>query len=100
MGGRSQLARLILEISILLSPGAAFAANGNDACLDCHSDKTLTSTNSSGKVVSLFVDVAKLATSAHKTNSCASCHSDITAKHPDDNVAAKTVNCAKCHERE
>src|SRR5215813_137572 len=100
MGGRSQFARLILEISILLIPGAAFAADGNDACLDCHSHKTLTATNSPGKVISLFVDGGKLATSVHKTNSCASCHSDITAKHPDDNVAVTTVNCAKCHERE
>jgi mono/diheme cytochrome c family protein len=69
----------------------------NSFCLDCHSDKTLSKTNASGKDVSLFVDVAKLAASIHKTNTCASCHSDLTAKHPDDNIAAQTVNCAKCH---
>src|SRR5208282_5361395 len=38
--------------------------------------------------------------SIHKTNTCASCHSDITGKHPDDNLAAQPVNCAKCHEKQ
>ena len=60
----------------------------NSACLECHADKTLTKTNAAGKEVSLFVDVAKLAASVHKTNTCASCHADITDKHPDDDVAA------------
>jgi len=48
----------------------------------------------------LFVDPAKLAASAHKTNSCASCHSDLTEEHPDDNLAAKPVDCRQCHERQ
>ena len=70
----------------------------NSDCLDCHSDKTLYTTNAAGKGISLFVDEAKLAASIHKTNSCASCHADITTKHPDDKVAVKSVQCAKCHE--
>jgi formate dehydrogenase gamma subunit len=69
-------------------------------CLECHSDKTLTKTNAAGKEISLFVDPAKLAASAHKTNTCASCHADLTEKHPDDNLAAKRVNCRTCHERQ
>jgi cytochrome b subunit of formate dehydrogenase len=36
----------------------------------------------------------------HKTNSCVICHSDLTEKHPDDNLAAKPVNCASCHQDE
>ena len=72
----------------------------NSACLDCHSDKTLYRTNSAGKGISMFVDEAKLAASVHKTNSCVSCHSDITSKHPDDNVAAKPPNCARCHQEQ
>ena len=70
----------------------------NSACLDCHADKTLTKTNAAGKEVSLFVDVAKIALSVHKTNTCASCHADITVKHPDDNVPAQPPNCKQCHE--
>src|SRR5215510_12651713 len=69
----------------------------NSACLECHSDKTLSKTNAAGKEISLFVDEAKLAASVHKTNTCASCHSDITTGHPDDNLAAKPVACAACH---
>jgi len=80
------------------SAWAAEAPKDSD-CLLCHEDKTLAKTNATGKVISLYVDAAKLKTSAHKTNACASCHSDLTDKHPDDNVAAKPVNCARCHER-
>jgi formate dehydrogenase gamma subunit len=72
----------------------------NSACLECHGDKTLTTTNAAGKEISLFVDVAKLAASIHKTNTCASCHADITSKHPDDNVPAKAAACATCHEKQ
>ncbi|HLP77585.1 MAG TPA: hypothetical protein VK327_11795, partial [Candidatus Paceibacterota bacterium] len=69
-------------------------------CLDCHSDQTLAKTNAAGKQVLLFVDPAKLAASAHKTNTCISCHADLTASHPDDNKPVLPVNCASCHERQ
>ena len=78
----------------------AAAALKDSDCLECHSDQTLAKTNASGKVTSLFVDAAKLTASAHKTNTCASCHVDITEKHPDDEVAAKPVDCRTCHERQ
>lgn len=81
-------------------PLAALAALKDSDCLECHADKTLTKTNSAGKEISLFVDAAKLAASAHKTNACAICHRDLTDKHPDDDVAAKPVNCRLCHERQ
>jgi nitrate/TMAO reductase-like tetraheme cytochrome c subunit len=69
----------------------------NSSCMECHGDKTLTTTNAAGKEISLFVNLAKLSGSVHKTNSCASCHSDITPKHPDDNVPVKPANCTGCH---
>jgi len=101
MGRRSPTVRLIPAILTLFLLNSAIGAEiKNSACLDCHSDKTLTATNAAGREVSLFVDVAKLAASIHHTNSCASCHSDITAKHPDDNIAARPVDCAKCHEKQ
>lgn len=78
--------------------GVRAAEIKNSACLECHSDKTLYKTNATGKAISLFVDETKLAASIHKTNTCASCHADITVKHPDDNVAAQPVQCARCHE--
>ncbi len=69
----------------------------NSDCLECHSDKTLTSTNAAGVAKLLYVDAAVLAGSAHQKTSCASCHSDLTVKHPDDNLAARLVNCSRCH---
>jgi formate dehydrogenase gamma subunit len=72
----------------------------NSACLECHSDQTLAKTNAAGKEISLYVDVAKLAASAHKTNTCASCHADLTDKHPDDNIPARPVDCRRCHARQ
>src|SRR6266496_3627771 len=69
----------------------------NKQCLDCHGDKDLTKTNETAKAISLFVDAAKLAASNHATNSCVSCHTDLKSTHPDDNVAAKPVDCARCH---
>jgi formate dehydrogenase gamma subunit len=72
----------------------------NSDCLDCHGDKTLTSTNAAGVVRSLFADTAILAGSAHAKTSCASCHADLTTKHPDDNVPAQPVNCSHCHQKD
>jgi hypothetical protein len=67
--------------------------------MECHGDKTLSTTNQAGKEISLFVNLGKLASSVHKTNTCASCHVDITIKHPDDNVPAKPASCTGCHAR-
>jgi hypothetical protein len=52
----------LVPLCLGLTVFAAIAAekNPNSACLDCHSDKTLTKTNAAGKEVSLFVDEAKL----------------------------------------
>lgn len=91
--------------SLLVSLAVCFVAPAadlikNSSCLDCHSDKTLSKTNAAGKEISLFVDEAKLARSVHATNACHRCHSDLTAKHPDDEVAAKPVSCAGCHEKQ
>ena len=77
-----------------------FAGLKNSDCLECHSDKTLAITNAAGKMVSLFVDEARLKASAHSTNACVSCHADVTDKHPDDNVRLQPVNCATCHEQQ
>lgn len=66
-------------------------------CMECHSDRALSKTNAAGREISLFVDEGKLRASVHKTNTCVSCHADITAKHPDDEVPAKRVDCGRCH---
>jgi formate dehydrogenase gamma subunit len=90
----------LLLLSVWLSVPAFAAEIKNSVCLDCHSDQSLVKSNASGKPISLFVDEAKLKASVHRTNTCASCHADITTRHPDDNVAAKPIQCARCHERQ
>ena len=70
----------ILASFVLCTGASAAELIKNSACLDCHSDKTLSKTNAAGKEVSLFVDEAKLAASVHATNACHSCHSDLTDK--------------------
>jgi formate dehydrogenase gamma subunit len=93
---------LVPSLTLLLALATFSGSAGvkNSDCLDCHSDNTLFKTNSAGKAISLFVDKAKLAASAHGTNSCISCHADATAKHPDDNKILQPVNCATCHQRQ
>ncbi|MGD0411017.1 MAG: cytochrome b/b6 domain-containing protein [Verrucomicrobiota bacterium] len=88
---------LTLAAGLLATTAPAAAEMQNSDCLDCHSDKTLTATNAAGRVTSLFVDPAVLAASVHRTNSCAICHNDITDKHPDDHLAPRAVDCARCH---
>jgi formate dehydrogenase gamma subunit len=103
MGFRSKgvrLAAAALALSSLAIAGFGAEPIKNSACLDCHSDKSLSRTNAAGKEISLFVDEAKLAASIHKTNTCANCHTDITDKHPDDGVAVKPAACAHCHEKQ
>lgn len=82
---------------IFASVADATTAIKNSDCLECHGDKTLTKTGPDGKEVSVFVDEKLFAASVHRTNACAACHADLTAKHPDDNVPAKPVDCATCH---
>ena len=94
------LAVTFLALNGLLAAASAAEPIKNSACLDCHGDKTLTKTNTAGKEISLFVNVAKLSASIHKTNLCVSCHADITDKHPDDGVAAQPANCKQCHEKQ
>jgi formate dehydrogenase gamma subunit len=92
--------RLIILLAGLGAATLTAAEIKDSDCLECHSDKTLTSTNAVEAVRSLFVDASIVANSAHQKNSCASCHRDLTVKHPDDNMAAQPVSCSRCHEEQ
>ena len=75
----------------------------NDKCLECHGLSDLTRTNATtGEVISLFVDEAKMKASVHATNACIDCHQDLATRwdHPDDGHVAEPVSCARCHERQ
>jgi len=97
--GRWKIGGLCLFcLAVIALPLAAAEPVKDSSCMDCHADKDLSKTNAAGRIISLFVDVEKLRTTIHKTNTCASCHVDITENHPDDNKAAKPAACANCHE--
>jgi hypothetical protein len=85
---------------LLAACAALFGAEviKNSDCLQCHEDKTLTKTNAQGREISLFVDAGLLTNSVHRANLCVNCHPDITGKHPDDEVPARSANCIGCHE--
>jgi formate dehydrogenase gamma subunit len=96
-GYSSLLALAVLALTVL-PLNAAELKDGD--CLACHSQPSFAATNTAGKVVSLFVDTARLAASVHRTNACVSCHADATAAHPEDGVRLRAVTCARCHERQ
>lgn len=94
------LGALLMALAAAGPDASAASALKDSDCLLCHEDKSLAKTNTAGKVTSLYVDVAKLKASSHRTNTCAACHSDLTDQHPDNNVPARPVNCAACHRRQ
>ncbi|MDD1649709.1 MAG: cytochrome c3 family protein, partial [Methylococcaceae bacterium] len=95
-----RIALMLLALAWLgLLPALAAEKSPNSACLECHSDKTLTKTNAAGREISLFVDEARLKATVHKTNTCADCHADVSTQHPDDGVPPQPPTCLKCHEQ-
>lgn len=99
MGNLFHRAALMAAALLAVAASAPPAIKDSD-CLECHSDKTLTSTNSAGVVKSLYTDATALQHSIHGKTACATCHNDLTPKHPDDNIPAKAVDCHQCHKRE
>ena len=98
---KSYLIPWLSFLTISLCPlWAAGETIPDETCLECHEDKELTKDMPDGQQMSLFVDSAKLKPSVHGKTQCAECHQDLTAKHPDDEKAARPVNCAGCHEKQ
>ncbi len=75
------------------------AGVANKDCLSCHRNPAL-AVDRDGKSVSLFVDEAAYAESAHgkKTVGCAQCHSEVDPSRvrPCETVTKK-ADCANCH---
>ncbi|MCC6477311.1 cytochrome b/b6 domain-containing protein [bacterium] len=91
------MSRTYILLLALLIPLAAFA--GDDAaCVDCHSDGTLTRTLDNGTVISLCVTSDSLKLSQHAALACVDCHADLKGfdDFPHDDKL-KVVNCASCH---
>src|SRR5512140_2691869 len=76
-------------------PGRA-AAQGNDDCLSCHSDKGLTKKRG-GKTVSLFVDEGRFKAAVHGKVNCTDCHADLKGKELPHDETLKPATCRSCH---
>ncbi|MBK6765719.1 MAG: cytochrome b/b6 domain-containing protein [bacterium] len=91
--------RLLIYPLLLLVCLLAPAYAGDDAaCVDCHSDASLTRTNPDGSVVSLCVTSDSLSRSKHAALACVACHADLKGfdDFPHDEKL-KAVDCAACH---
>ena len=90
----------VIQIGLLFCTRseAAVTEIKDAACLECHSDKTLTKSNKAGKETSLFANPEVIKASVHKGRSCVACHAGMTAEHPNDGKPVKPVDCRRCHE--
>lgn len=84
-------------------PVRATAAAEDGECFGCHSDRALAGTNAAGRAVSVYVDKARYAASAHGDVSCAECHDshDVDmATNPASRLFWRKTpeTCGKCHE--
>jgi len=87
---------LTLILSFLLASGG-FASTIED-CLICHGDESLTTVDSTGKEISLFVNESVFAHSVHKILSCTGCHQGVEADMHE--TRPGPVNCGMCHAKE
>ena len=90
-------AAIVVAACLFLLTGTV-RAQEIDECLECHSDRNLTSTDAAGNVHSLFVDKKLFLESVHGRldYTCIECHTDATLEHPAEGVP--DAQCAECHE--
>ena len=86
---------------VLLTTGSFLPLYGtptNETCLECHGDKSLTGTDSTGKEINMSVDVDTFKVSSHGSMACVDCHTDLANAtdfpHAD---KLKPVECGSCH---
>lgn len=89
---------LLLTVTIILSflNQKVYALSDAD-CMDCHSDKDL-STTQNGQKISLYVDIDLFKKSKHAGNGCISCHEDAGVEGDEHPFPLAPVNCSNCHE--
>jgi cytochrome b subunit of formate dehydrogenase len=89
---------LLLALAPWLAGFAAAQKPGNDDCLTCHGDPSL-STEINGKSVSLYVNPEKFKNSIHGNMfTCVDCHTDVKTS-PHEHMPAH-LTCGACHTAE
>src|SRR5262249_62314326 len=71
-------------------------AGGQEECLGCHADATLT-TERQGRTISLQADAAALQRSVHRDIECTDCHAGIDPANVPHRTKIRAVDCAACH---
>ncbi len=91
--------RLFFVLLTFLIASLNFAqSEGSSACIDCHSDESLTM-DRNGKEISLFVNADHYKKSVHQDLKCIDCHTGFDADeipHKQGNNISQ-VNCLDCH---
>lgn len=67
------------------------------ACLTCHSAPGFNHARSDGRLESLHIDPATLASSVHAGRTCVDCHADFQGQGLPHKRKAEPVQCARCH---
>ncbi|MGE5315379.1 MAG: cytochrome b/b6 domain-containing protein [Acidobacteriota bacterium] len=86
----------IAIISFLCCTG--LAAQSNETCLGCHSDKTMTMERN-GKSVSLYAKPEALKHSPHAKMSCVTCHAGFNPDNIPHKAKIEPVQCQSCHKQ-
>ena len=81
---------------MFLAASALYGQSQDAACTMCHGNSALTMTRQ-GRSVSLFVDSAKLKSSAHNALACSSCHINFNGLAIPHANPVQPVNCESCH---
>jgi len=100
MALHASLRRLcVLSVLTLLVIPSLLRAQANTDCLMCHGDRS-TSMTKGGKTISLYVDPAKFARSAHAGISCVDCHQGFNPSELPHAKKIRPVDCTTCHSDE
>ncbi|MGC8652978.1 MAG: cytochrome c3 family protein [Candidatus Kryptoniota bacterium] len=89
--------RIVEIVFILILTSQAGFPEGNNDCLVCHSDSSLT-TKRNGKELSLYVDSKIFDSSVHGELACVDCHVGFNPDSIPHSKGVLTVNCNNCHD--
>jgi predicted CXXCH cytochrome family protein len=91
--------KLFAIVFLLLSNITFFAQASKNACIECHSDSTLTK-DINGKQISLYVNKSHYDNSVHGSLECTDCHSGFNAENMPhkEGKNISEVNCNSCHD--
>ena len=91
----TQLRCILILVFFLIFCSLVFAQT-DEECLDCHGEKDFTTTDESGREISLFVEYPLLVGSVRGGFERVTCHSGVLAE-PHDTKPEK-VDCPTCHD--